>query len=124
MVMNEGVATALYPISTCGRRRAVLGDGRAELGPEAYYADRIIDLVRAVKKIPQLISAWTNIIRRGRRSTSTTTSRYLLIEQGACGVMRSSPQAPRPRALQPSCSSPSYARSPPSLALRAGADPS
>jgi ubiquinone biosynthesis protein len=28
---------------------------RSELGPEAYYADRIIDLVRAVKKIPELI---------------------------------------------------------------------
>jgi ubiquinone biosynthesis protein len=28
---------------------------RSELGPEAYYADRIIDLVRAVKKIPKLI---------------------------------------------------------------------
>jgi ubiquinone biosynthesis protein len=28
---------------------------RSELGPEAYYADRIIELVRAFKKIPQLI---------------------------------------------------------------------
>ena len=26
-----------------------------ELGPEAYYADRIIELVRAFKKIPKLI---------------------------------------------------------------------
>jgi ubiquinone biosynthesis protein len=28
---------------------------RSELGPEAYYADRIIALVRAMKKIPELI---------------------------------------------------------------------
>ena len=28
---------------------------RSERGPEAYYADRIIELVRAVKKIPELI---------------------------------------------------------------------
>jgi ubiquinone biosynthesis protein len=28
---------------------------RDELGPEAYYADRLIDLVRAAKKIPELI---------------------------------------------------------------------
>jgi len=28
---------------------------RAELGPEAYYADRIIEVVRALKKIPELI---------------------------------------------------------------------
>ena len=29
---------------------------RSELGPEAYYADRIIELVRAAKKIPELIN--------------------------------------------------------------------
>ena len=28
---------------------------RSELGPEAYYADRLIDFVRAIKKIPDLI---------------------------------------------------------------------
>jgi ubiquinone biosynthesis protein len=28
---------------------------RSELGPEAYYADRIIEIVRAVKKLPELI---------------------------------------------------------------------
>jgi ubiquinone biosynthesis protein len=28
---------------------------RSELGPEAYYADRIIETVRALKKIPDLI---------------------------------------------------------------------
>ena len=26
-----------------------------ELGPEAYYADRIVELVRALKKVPELI---------------------------------------------------------------------
>jgi ubiquinone biosynthesis protein len=29
---------------------------RSELGPEAYYADRIIEIVRAVKKLPDLIN--------------------------------------------------------------------
>jgi ubiquinone biosynthesis protein len=29
---------------------------RSELGPEAYYADRIIELVRAFKKLPELIN--------------------------------------------------------------------
>jgi ubiquinone biosynthesis protein len=29
---------------------------RSELGPEAYYADRLIELVRALKKIPELIN--------------------------------------------------------------------
>jgi ubiquinone biosynthesis protein len=28
---------------------------RSELGPVAYYADRIIELVRAAKKIPELV---------------------------------------------------------------------
>jgi ubiquinone biosynthesis protein len=28
---------------------------RSELGPEAYYADRIVELVRAAKLIPDLI---------------------------------------------------------------------
>jgi ubiquinone biosynthesis protein len=28
---------------------------RSELGPEAYYADRITDTVRALKLVPQLI---------------------------------------------------------------------
>lgn len=28
---------------------------RSELGPEAYYADRIVELVRAAKLLPELI---------------------------------------------------------------------
>src|SRR3954467_4997019 len=57
MVMNEGVATALDPdINMWETAEPFLKDWmRSELGPEAYYADRIIDLVRAFKKIPELI---------------------------------------------------------------------
>ena len=57
MVMNEGVATALDPdINMWETAEPFLREWiRGELGPEAYYADRIVDLVRAVKKIPHLI---------------------------------------------------------------------
>jgi ubiquinone biosynthesis protein len=57
MVMNEGVATALDPdINMWETAEPFLRDWmRSELGPEAYYADRIIDLVRAIKKVPELI---------------------------------------------------------------------
>jgi ubiquinone biosynthesis protein len=57
MVMNEGVATALDPdINMWETAEPFLKEWiRGELGPEAYYADRIIDFVRAVKKIPHLI---------------------------------------------------------------------
>jgi ubiquinone biosynthesis protein len=57
MVMNEGVATALDPdINMWETAEPFLRDWlRAELGPEAYYADRIIELVRAAKLVPELI---------------------------------------------------------------------
>jgi len=57
MVMNEGVATALDPdINMWETAEPFLREWmRSELGPEAYYADRIIDVVRAVKKLPELI---------------------------------------------------------------------
>ena len=57
MVMNEGVATALDPdINMWETAEPFLREWiRSELGPEAYYADRIIELVRAAKKIPELI---------------------------------------------------------------------
>jgi len=57
MVMNEGVATALDPeINMWETAEPFLKEWiRSELGPEAYYADRIVELVRAVKKIPRLI---------------------------------------------------------------------
>jgi len=57
MVMNEGVATALDPdINMWETAEPFLREWmRAELGPEAYYADRIIEVVRALKKIPELI---------------------------------------------------------------------
>ncbi len=57
MVMNEGVATALDPdINMWETAEPFLRDWmRSELGPEGYFADRVIELVRAFKKIPQLI---------------------------------------------------------------------
>jgi ubiquinone biosynthesis protein len=57
MVMNEGVATALDPnINMWETAEPFLKDWmRSELGPEAYYADRVIELVRVFKKIPELI---------------------------------------------------------------------
>jgi len=57
MVMNEGVATQLDPdINMWETAEPFLREWiRSELGPEAYYADRLIALVRAVKKIPELI---------------------------------------------------------------------
>ena len=57
MVMNEGVATRLDPdINMWETAEPFLREWlRGELGPEAYYADRIIETVRAVKLIPRLI---------------------------------------------------------------------
>lgn len=57
MVMNEGVASALDPdINMWETAEPFIGEWmRSELGPEAYYADRIIELIRALKKIPELI---------------------------------------------------------------------
>ncbi len=57
MVMEEGVATALDPdINMWETAEPFLKDWlRSELGPEAYYADRIVDTVRAFKLIPDLI---------------------------------------------------------------------
>jgi ubiquinone biosynthesis protein len=58
MVMNEGVATALDPdINMWEAAEPFLKEWmRSELGPEAYYADRIVELVRAAKKVPELIN--------------------------------------------------------------------
>ncbi|HEU5481823.1 MAG TPA: 2-polyprenylphenol 6-hydroxylase [Sphingomicrobium sp.] len=58
MVMNEGVATRLDPdINMWETAEPFLREWmRAELGPEAYYADRITEMVRALKKIPDLIN--------------------------------------------------------------------
>jgi ubiquinone biosynthesis protein len=57
MVMEEGVATALDPdINMWDTAEPFLKEWiRYELGPEANYADRITDTVRAIKKIPDLI---------------------------------------------------------------------
>jgi len=58
MVMNEGVATALDPdINMWETAAPFLSEWiRSELGPEAYYADRLVEAVRAIKKIPELIN--------------------------------------------------------------------
>jgi ubiquinone biosynthesis protein len=58
MVMNEGVATALDPdINMWETAEPFLKEWmRSELGPEAYYADRIVATVRAFKKLPELIN--------------------------------------------------------------------
>jgi ubiquinone biosynthesis protein len=57
MVMNEGVATRLDPdINMWETAEPFLREWlRSELGPEAYYADRLVELVRSVKLIPELI---------------------------------------------------------------------
>ena len=57
MVMEEGVATTLDPdINMWEAAEPFLKDWlRTELGPEAYYADRIVDTIRAFKLIPDLI---------------------------------------------------------------------
>ena len=57
MVMEEGVATALDPdINMWETAEPFLKEWiRSELGPEAYYADRITETVRALKKLPDLI---------------------------------------------------------------------
>ena len=57
MVMEEGVATALDPdINMWETAEPFLKEWlRSELGPEAYYADRIVNVVRAFKLIPDLI---------------------------------------------------------------------
>jgi ubiquinone biosynthesis protein len=57
MVMNEGVASALDPdINMWETAEPFIREWiRDELGPEAYYADRLIDIVRAAKKLPELV---------------------------------------------------------------------
>jgi ubiquinone biosynthesis protein len=57
MVMEEGVATALDPdINMWEAAEPFLREWmRSELGPEAYAADAIVDLVRTAKLIPDLI---------------------------------------------------------------------
>jgi ubiquinone biosynthesis protein len=58
IVMNEGVASKLDPdINMWEAAEPFLREWmRSELGPEAYYADRIVETVRAIKKIPELIN--------------------------------------------------------------------
>lgn len=57
MVMEEGVATALDPeINMWETAEPFLREWmRSELGPESFLADRIIDLARTARLIPELI---------------------------------------------------------------------
>ncbi|HEU5285225.1 MAG TPA: 2-polyprenylphenol 6-hydroxylase, partial [Sphingomicrobium sp.] len=57
MVMEEGVATNLDPdINMWETAEPFLKEWlRSELGPEAFYADKIVDIVRSLKKLPHLI---------------------------------------------------------------------
>ena len=57
MVMNEGVATRLDPdINMWETAEPFLREWmRSELGPETYYADRIVETMRSIKLIPELI---------------------------------------------------------------------
>ncbi len=57
MVMNEGIATRLDPdINMWETAEPFLREWmRSELGPETYYADRIVETMRSIKLIPELI---------------------------------------------------------------------
>ena len=57
MVMEEGVAHALDPdINMWETAEPFLREWmRGELGPEAYYADKIVEVSRALKRLPGLI---------------------------------------------------------------------
>ena len=69
MVMNEGVATALDPdINMWETAEPFLSEWmRSELGPEAYYADRIIELVRALQEDPRADRPARRILSAARR---------------------------------------------------------
>ena len=85
MVMNEGVATALDPdINMWETAEPFLRDWmRSELGPEAYYADRVIEAVRAFKKIPELIDRLDEYYPpRGAAPPQPPLPEIAVIEQG------------------------------------------
>lgn len=58
IVMIEGVASKLDPdINMWETAEPFLREWmRSELGPEAFFADRIVEAVRAIKKLPDLIN--------------------------------------------------------------------
>ena len=79
MVMEEGVATALDPdINMWEAAEPFLKDWlRTELGPEAYYADRIVDTVRAFKLIPDLIRRIdASLSQAGRGAAAAAAGRH------------------------------------------------
>ena len=69
MVMDEGVATALDPdINMWETAEPFLKEWiRSELGPEAYYADRIIELVRALQEASRADRPHRRILSAARR---------------------------------------------------------
>jgi ubiquinone biosynthesis protein len=84
MVMNEGVTTALDPdINMWETAEPFLKEWiRSELGPEAYYADRIIELVRAAKKLPELVQRLDEYYPpRGAAPTPPPLREIAVIEQ-------------------------------------------
>jgi len=84
MVMNEGVASALDPdINMWETAEPFIRDWiRDELGPEAYYADRLIELVRAAKKIPELVNRMDEYYPpRGAAPPSPPLPEIAVIEQ-------------------------------------------
>ena len=86
MVMNEGVASALDPdINMWETAEPFISEWiRSELGPEAYYADRIIELVRAAKKIPELIQRLDEYYPpRGAAPPPPPLPEIAVIERGA-----------------------------------------
>ncbi len=86
IVMNEGVASALDPdINMWETSEPFLKEWiRSELGPEAYYADRIVELVRAAKKIPDLINRMDEYYPpRGAAPPAPPLPEIAVIERGA-----------------------------------------
>ena len=105
MVMEEGVATALDPdINMWETAEPFLKEWlRSELGPEAYYADRIVDTVRAFKLIPDLI-------RKIDASYPTPGAAPPPPPLGEMPVARPAPVGARARSSRPS---PRWSRPPP-----------
>ncbi len=92
MVMNEGVASTLDPdINMWETAEPFIGEWiRSELGPEAYYADRIVETVRALKKLPELIDRIDQYYPpRGAAPPSPPLPDIAIIERRTGGAMRS-----------------------------------
>ena len=110
MVMEEGVATALDPdINMWETAEPFLKEWlRSELGPEAYYADRIVETVRAFKLIPDLIRKIDASYPTRRRRPAPAPARRSARDRAPAlgGAGSRSPSSRRPPAQpRPCCSS-------------------